>query len=371
MSKRYMIKLTPQGKYFFGGDIKFNVKDSKADKEKFFSYIVKSSKMPQQTSLLGMMRFLLLSNNEDLFDTAKNKIKDNADVTSLIGNQSFTVNNSENDFGAIKSLGPCIILKDDEQYFRAPLIADLLEIDWPNNPTKAVVNGKEVELPIMKIEHEGKEDLYSGKRELKSYFVSAVSGEKLSLDDNKSLFIEDSRIGIDKDYEGKRKDSAFYKQISYRLAPGYSFGFDVEVDDSIKLETYNRQLVKLGADDSMFVFEAKEVANELHYGDNEGTMVVLLSDSYISGDIVNDNRVRYAISQTRPFRFIKTKINKDASYYRINGKNAASSSERYELYEAGSVFFFRNAEDTKWFCEELKNRKDFSQIGYNKYYIKK
>ena len=68
MSKRYFVQLEPTGKFFFGGDMRFGINGKE---EEFSSYIIESSKMPQQTSILGMLRFLLLSNDENLFDVAR------------------------------------------------------------------------------------------------------------------------------------------------------------------------------------------------------------------------------------------------------------------------------------------------------------
>ena len=61
MSK-YIVSLTPLGKYFFGGDMTFKVSDKNDYNERYSSYVIQSGQFPQQTSLLGMMRFLLLSN---------------------------------------------------------------------------------------------------------------------------------------------------------------------------------------------------------------------------------------------------------------------------------------------------------------------
>ena len=61
----YLITLTPTGRFFFGGDMTFKVgrKDKNEFNEQFSSYIIKSAMFPQQTSLLGMLRFLILSND--------------------------------------------------------------------------------------------------------------------------------------------------------------------------------------------------------------------------------------------------------------------------------------------------------------------
>ena len=376
MSKRYLIKLTPTGKYFFGGDIKFSVEnnDKKDNKEKNnskSSYIVESAQMPQQTSLLGMMRFLLLSNNEELFDIDKNKIKDNASekVKQLIGEKSFSVNDQseENKFGKIKSLGPCFIYHNGKCYSKSPLDKSL-SVDF-DNIQKAVVNGIGVEIPSLK---KTNGELYTGKDYLDTCFVAVdnIEGSDFIEEDKENpIFKKDTRIGIDKNYEGKTQDGAFYKQISYRLRKDCAFAFEVEVDVDIDLKKYNGKLVKLGADSSMFIFKAEEKQPyEIIQGN--GLAVVLLSNAYI--DITKDCKPRYAITKTRPFRFLTTEVKQDSSYYRINGKNTpATTGCRYELYESGSVFYFSNENDRKSFCETLENRKDFNQIGYNKYYIKK
>ena len=76
------------------------------------------------------------------------------------------------------------------------------------------------------------------------------------------------------------------------------------------------------------------------------------------------------LSKEQELKKLITTNSKDASYYRINGKTTATTSKRYELYEAGSVFYFDNTEKRYAFCKILEERKDFNQIGYNKYYIK-
>ena len=85
---------------------------------------------------------------------------------------------------------------------------------------------------------------------------------------------------------------------------------------------------------------------------------------------MNKVDIRFSINQMRPFRFLKTENQADASYYRINGAKTATCTERYELYQAGSVFYFKDEKSRNEFCSILESRKDFNQIGYNKYYLK-
>lgn len=374
MSKLYFVKLKPMGKFFFGGDMRFEVNGKE---EEFSSYIIESSMMPQQTSLLGMMRFLLLSNDENLFDVKENVIKSGKmkAVSEKIGERSFSVNpdGAMNSFGDILSLGPCCLYGNNECYYRASADDAFSSFGWTG--VKAMINGKEVEIPELKIMKENKEELYTGKVELSPCFKSFTTGEvekEEEWDENGEaigLFIKDSRIGIDKDYDGKKKTKAFYKQISYRLKDGFCFAFEVEVNDGIKLEEFNGQIVKLGADASSFVFEAEETQPSVK-GNKEGLSVVLLSDAYISKEDMETANIRFSINQIRPFRFLKTVNQEDASYYRINGKKTATCTERYELYQAGSVFYFKDDADRNTFVKVLESREDFNQIGYNKFYIK-
>lgn len=71
MSK-YLVKLMPLGKFFFGGDMTFKIGNKETA---FSSYIIHSFTTPQQTSILGMMRFLILSNNDEAFNIKENRIK--------------------------------------------------------------------------------------------------------------------------------------------------------------------------------------------------------------------------------------------------------------------------------------------------------
>lgn len=362
MSK-YLVTLTPTGKYFFGGDMRFSIN---GEKEEFSSYIIESIKMPQQTSLLGMMRFLLLSNS-NLFDIAGNVIKgEDEDVKNLIGAGSFavTTDGKSNTFGKIKSLGPCFVYNKDTKarYFRAAADSHFATIDW-ENATTAIINGKKVTMPLLTLKDKnGNENPYTSKEYTENYFSTPFS-QNCELVKEDELFIKDRRIGIDKDYEGKSKTNALYKQISYRLKDGFCFAFETEVDDGVKLEEY-KELVSLGADSSKFIFEAKIVTPQ--EVPQKGTAVVLLSDAYIP----KEAEYKFSINKMRTFRFLHTANSKDASYYRINGKTTATTSKRYELYEAGSVFYFEDEKAKKEFCKILESREDFNLIGYNKYYVK-
>ena len=351
---KYVVKLTPQGKYFFGGDMKFSSGEGKDDP--FVSYIIESFKTPQQTSLLGMLRFLILSNDEKAFDRAGNHITDKEAADKLIGKSSFAVNEdkSSNEFGEILSIGSCSMYNkvSGKFYFRAARghehSVDFSETDI------AVVNGVNRIIPKM----EG----YNPKNSLEDAYISedgrVLSGGELP-------FIEDSRIGIDKDYGGETKDNedALYKQISHRLADDFCFALEVETRD-VDLSRYSGSIVKLGADDSSFLFEAERGSMVYPQDEGNGFRVVLLSDAYLPE---TPDYVRFAVTDVRPFRFLHSDNSENARDYNVKYRQFRSP-RRYDLYQAGSVFYFENEEGRAEFCELLDSFKDFVQIGCNRYY---
>lgn len=374
MSK-YLVKLTPLGKFFFGGDMTFKSnREEEKDDERYSSYIIHSFTMPQQTSLLGMLRFLLLSNDDGVFDSKENHIKEGdnvkSKVESLIGKWSFSVpeKHTENDFGQIVKLGPCFLYekKNQKAYFKAGMDKEL-QLDF-DKARKAYINYVEVEIPEISVKErigeEGKEPRYSGKDYLETFYALADGSCAIK---ESELFKKDIRIGIDKDYEGKVKNAAFYKQISYRLKEGFCFALEVKMKDGTELMNYNGSLVKLGADASCFMLEIEKQHTELVYPKNEDEQhrVVLVSDSYLSEEI-KDKKIRYAITQIRPFRFLSTSNKTNAKDYNVRFRTFRSK-KRYDLYQAGSVFYFKDKNDRDAFCKFLDGFQDFTQIGYNKY----
>lgn len=367
------------GRFFFGGDVTFSVGDIEKDKEKmqkvkneetkdeetkkritynesFASYIIRSSKFPQQTSLLGMLRFLILSHHEDVFDKKRQMIIDSDKAAELIGKHGFMVNShhNENKFKNISSLGTCFLRKAETAYWPAPLDYNLI-VEGFESISGAILNKKELNIPVIK---KGKDE-YTSKDQL---YTEYISSSGVALEKNE-IFKEDIRIGIRKNIHGKTEDNAFYKQIGYRLEKGFQFAFTVETNEDLTI--YGKQLVSVGADSSVFVFEAFKDGIEPEWPDSyersgDGWQkVVLLADSYLeSSDL---KYVKYGITTMKPFRFIKSTV-EDKSYDLM--RNLHKRSERYNLYSAGSIFFVEKG-DVEKFKECISNKKEFVQIGYN------
>ncbi|MCD7816001.1 MAG: hypothetical protein LUH12_04685, partial [Bacteroides sp.] len=70
-----------------------------------------------QTSILGMMRFLILSNNTEAFDRKGNCIKDVNKAKVLIGEKGFSVdpsNHNRRDYQSVQEIGACFLWNTDK-----------------------------------------------------------------------------------------------------------------------------------------------------------------------------------------------------------------------------------------------------------------
>ena len=367
MSK-YQITLTPVDKFFFGGDMTFQVGSNENDEfnSQYKSYIIHSSMFPQQTSLLGMLRFLILRNDEDVFKEGQIVNKDRA--KAMIGERSFTVNmngHDENHFGLIKSIGHVRICRkavgNEISYLEfAPLFGKL---DFANS-SNGIYNMKEVCIPGLTDKEYKAKDGLSAKLTDGSKYYDFKQGED---PEKEGVFIEDRRIGIARNIRtGIVEDAALFKQISYQFNnknASYCFVFDAEVDDSFKLEDCSGQLVSIGGDNSQFVIGISKNVDSARDMASMNNAVCLLSPTFLTR--AEAQTAKFAITRLIPFRFLKSEMDEVKSYHILSGN--LTRSERYELYAPGSVFYFENKEQKEAFAKLVESKKEFRQIGYNEY----
>lgn len=358
MSK-YQITLTPVDKFFFGGDMTFQIGSNENDEfnSQFKSYIIKSSMFPQQTSLLGMLRFLILRNGgSEVFANGHIVNKDKA--KELIGEKSFSVNDAhnENQFGTIKSISHVRVRRTKDyktlDLEHAPMFKELTF----EKASMGTYNLKDFYIPnISKDEYNAKDGLST----------KLTDGEKPY--ELKNVFKEDRHIGIDRNIRtGKTDEGALFKQISYRFNTDedtYCFVFEADVDDTITLEMYDRQIITVGADNSQFVLGiSKDIKTNEHIKTLKNA-VYLLSPSFLSRE--EARKATFAVTSLMPFRFLSFSMQEVDSYHVF--KNRTARSDRYELYAPGSVFYFNDDTQKQAFIKYLEEKKEFRQIGYNEY----
>jgi len=376
MSKTYLITLTPTGKFFFGGDMTFQVGANEKDEfnKKYMSYIIRSNKLPQQTSLLGMLRFLILRNDETAFDASKQEIVNDNKAEELIGSGSFRMGKADG-YGKIKKLYPCFIQKDGKAI---PYLERDYKYEVRFNESKGHTNKKAFfDLPEI-VGYNAKDGIPS------LYLIDNIEVPEID------IFVEDVSNGINRDIvTGKVDENAYFKQVCYRFndkiyeyeKPGYDnkrehkkdsngkeishhceykFAFYAELDiTDEELKKYDNSLVSLGGDNSQFVINIKP--DEPEKKGTHGKCVVLDSPAYLCPDDLDN--VRFAITDTIPFKCMKTETETVKAYNR--GRHQYEYTKGLNLYNRGSVFYFTTEEDANEFTTKLQSHAEFYQIGYN------
>lgn len=375
----YLIKLTPLDKFFFGQKKTFG--DDNAN------YFVYSSLFPQQTTLLGLLRYQLLQiAGEEIFKD--NKIQDEHKAGELIGKQSFSPFVKDKlQFGIIQSLSPVFIIdkKNKDEYFRP--VGRRFQKENEKAPYNLLHLSCQAGCPPIFGE-------YKPKKGLASCWLSSKSHTLLNEED---FFTKDERIGIRKDYEGATNDDAFFCQRYYRFknfkkvvedeeakvckqppvrVHDFCFATVLETENAIEHEKLNGRIVYLGGERQPFLMEVSEETFKLNIesstltSDEKHYTVVLLSDAMIESKLLSE--VRFASTEVKDFACLLTHVGTQKFYNKENKrqeqylkKSATALSLQKELYARGSVFYFDTKEQANQFCEDLEKVPNFHTIGYN------
>ncbi|MDP2061227.1 MAG: type III-B CRISPR module-associated Cmr3 family protein [Flavobacteriaceae bacterium] len=383
----YRIDLVPLERFFFGGENTFGEKNSE-------NYYVRSNYYPQQTTLLGTLRYLLLKSADGLMDK-DGKIIDGKEGTAngLIGINSFDTSNHSDGYGKIKKLSPVFVTGPDGDYlaqsreFALNWIEDeisgkqrqgIVPLKYRKQKGQSFLAGNKNFIPYL----EGLKAKtvfphillnLSNKQMRYSDFSIALRGNPMT-----GIFIEEEQIGINK----KEKENGFYKQVGFRMLDGYGFGFYAEfVEGFNKIQS---KTIKMGADKSWFnvsvapiknndstyeLFMNQKPTNIFQYPNSPSGKIVLLSDTYIERDFFNRN-IDFALAGTYIFKYLQTNRrgigkkfkNEKAKFY------MDKSTQNYELLKKGSVLFVDYARKEKILKEITGNGNTaaaFHQVGYN------
>ena len=376
MMTDFHIALTPIDKFYFGGDMTFPVGNEKNDafNTKFSSYIIESTYFPQQTSLLGMLRFLLLSNSRYF---SNGRIIDKDGAAGLIGEQSFMVNEDghrPNDYGPVlKNISTCRLQTLDETGRWNDL--NVIPFDDRLNITfdacrSGNINGFPRKIPWNSGYNPKTTGIVHGFRPV---------GEKQPVINMEDIFEKDTHLGINRNIKtGKTEDNALYKQVCYRFRKNYRFGFCVKINEAAlsqlmpdikNFKDFDGQIVSVGGDGSRFVLSIEPATDgSATSWPNESDIraIVLTSPSYL--DAEDAAIASFTITEIVPFRFIRTNVRTTKVYDIVHDRN--SRSVLYQLYSAGSVFYFESSQDSAEFRKRLEAKNEFRQIGYNQYILK-
>ncbi|GHT62501.1 hypothetical protein AGMMS50239_15990 [Bacteroidia bacterium] len=366
------VTLTPLEHYFFGDE---NLNTDGTEK-----YYQRSLQLPQQTTVLGAMRFLLLQTaGKNIFDG--DKIINKVEAKKLIGENSF--NMLANQYGKINSISE-VLLWHEEKGFYLPLLA------WKNEENKidTVVKkdnnkyffGDDLEKSTFLLSH------YKVKKGVNQYWIGK-GGNPFE----KNIFEEYQHAGNFKNKENKTDDDddAYFKMCYYRLDSKFSFVFNMNIPDNELVEKLigEKRIINVGGERSKFTCEIerieksnpKQITEDIYdnayssFADPQFTKVILTTDAYTESNPYQNSLL--AVTQIKKMRFMQTNIDATNAYSNMVKDDVAvydnkiiriglKQSKLFNLLKRGSVFYFEKNTDVDDFLKHTA----FENIGYNKYY---
>jgi CRISPR-associated protein Cmr3 len=384
----YLIKLYPLERFYFGSDETFG-DDNR-------NYFVRSMYFPQQTTLLGALRYALLK-VENLMDD-KGYVSDSGAASTAIGASGFAKDDDYRKYGKINNISPVFLTGPDGEYF---VQTREYGFQWFED----AINGKkESRLVPLRVKKEPGSTSFSPDATIDGCFYFGNINSKTEIPDllvnvrNKSmkyfnynpslsgdpingLFVMHQQIGI----KLEAKVKGFYKQVGYTLLPGYAFAFFADINS--KDLGKKPLLIRMGADQSWFRMEFEkdlliDNIDELTKGlfddiNSHIPKLTLISDCFVQPA---EYRKAVMISGTTiPLRYFETITLKEAEMLKDIGKkevfvnrNAkfglSKSNEYATLLKRGSVLFFDDEKSRNEVASSISTKNSFYQIGYN--YIK-
>ncbi len=345
-TKRYLVRLTPIDAYFFGGEVTFG--DNLATQ----NYRVRSNYLPQQSAVLGLMRYEILRQNGCLFN-GKPTEEEKKKANELIGEKGFDPTQPQTSYGIIQRISPLFVENRREKRFYTPLSLDYnINVSF-DGTIKALYNGKEKPLPIL--------DGYNAKT-YDNYLFWCSPGVSRNGTDNAfkkipvdEIFIETEQVGIQK-HGG---DDAFFKQTLIRLDDKYNFAFTVDVDG--ELQTNPSAIVPWGGNQSRFKIEIEEINDGFDFCTyfkqlSRENRLLLLGDAFIPDD--ERDTIDFIWGNCIDNRYIIRNIKDGRSW----GK--PPKSKLFQLQSRGSVIYQKDIEALSTLKEKIE-KEACTTIGLN------
>jgi CRISPR type III-B/RAMP module-associated protein Cmr3 len=363
MGKWYYCTLKPLGEFFFGGEHIFDL----AGEEK--SYFIKSEILPNQSTLLGTLRFLVLSKAGLLNDVSyipdPRKIHDQI---RLIGTKGFIIDGMMNvkaDYGEILSISP-VFLSDSigHHWIKTPYNHRKYEKNYSYFDMEQGIHTDINRETLLPKQYEGKNGLTESFMDIDDEFhpiYDCFDGDDKNTKDLLFTFSDHTRISRRVEREG------FFKKQYVRLKDCFGISFYCETKSEGCLP--EEEIVYMGQEKSAFHFRCEEwyetnspiAIMEKKIAcvgcGNEADVYYAASDIYLPKGIARDDLL-FSIVVTKPFRTLT---------YNMAAKNdfcrSRTRSEEYQLIKAGSVFYFqKGANKGLVFDADLEGMK---QVGFN------
>lgn len=373
MSKPFLVTLQPLSSFYFGSERNFQGGQS---------YYARSLRFPQQTTLLGVLRYKLL----DAYGliTADNYGKTITDMRSLdlIGPRSFSAEDcsTPKNYGVIKGLSHLFLMHGNEIFYPGNLDYQytFARVEKPAG-TISITDRKRPFIPTL--------TGYDPKNPEPEQLTSNT-GARIELD---KIFAEAAQVGIlkTKRWFGSRRatsigepERGFYKQVCYQFRDrAWQFAFLAHMDEAAALTLMEftkgvGRLTHIGGERSPFNFTIGEPSPELisaftssafYSTSATGTLTkaVLLSDTYMEQSLYEF--CDFAVSDVNDFRFLRTTIEGTKNYHKLSeDESAVRKSGKLSLLQRGSVLYI-SENKLEGFKKAMEQPQAFRQIGFNSY----
>ena len=366
--KEFFCVLKPIEPYFLGGERNFVFGERAKDK---MDYYITSEDSPQQSTVLGLVRYLMLSKGKLLSDAyygsdqGRRKMANDKNERirgqqeELIGAQGFCYEEPKphQDYGKLYSLSPLFLVNaENHRMIRTPLNhvkGEATYRPFAMQEGYATENGKESILPVD----------FKTKDGLTDSFVD-MDDENHKIIDRDTIFKceEHTRIG-----RGEEEDG-YFKMVYKHLSKDYAFGFYCQAEAGTLPKA---DIVYMGQGKSPFRFTAVETDGgrfeELRIkirslpGCDKADVYYAASDVFM--DISEEDSAKYAYTIIEKKLFRTLNRSSGTNCYRSSRKK----SELFQLVRAGSVFYLK--QDAGDELAEYLAQPGLQQVGFN--YVEK
>lgn len=377
MNRHYLITLTPMDWFFFGGE-------RTLDDGKSADYISYSNKFPQQSALLGMIRYQLLKQHNLLsqFPYKENNPTEKEMIKALIGEQSFRMTERKADslgLGVIKQISPLMLVecKNDTSprsiYLPLPLDDGYkVSFNETSSADRVFYNGIECPIPnVYLASGEQDSDIQEKFFDHKTYnnylFWCTQENNQIKKLLSDEIWISKMQIGITKHVEeGENNDKSFYKQEFLQLKKTFMYAFYITLSEESELSS---DIIQLGGQRSVFRMEVEVIEENSDIQKKhqaaaqflaQSDRLLILSPTYVDNLKDLSALCNFMWSDSIVFRNIQT--TNASNFY---GKPIKSSS-KYHFLKPGSVLYFKQGKREE--VEKLLMDYTYLRLsGYNTY----
>ena len=347
----YFVRMTPLEPFTFGGEKGFRF-DSKNTANT--SYYQSSREMPEQTTVIGMLRYLILRRAGAVKQFSEYTREDREKIKQLIGDKSFSFQETAFQMGRLQSVSPVFIIDQEKElekvsYFVRNPMNNIGKADYCSmkmQPEKIRTSSGLIRLPIV-----DKQEGYTTKTELNYGYLNIGSAKQPKAEFIGDMFVSELLTGNRKNEKTSDKDG-FFKRPAIRFRrKNYAFAVFAECEKGALPE---KMIANMGLKKSAFLVECTPAEkNDL---EERIQKAVKGTESwyYALSDILTEDESfgTFSIILKKQIRNMETNL--EGRHF---GEAVKRGEKQYNLIESGSVFYGENP---------IQNQNDnLKRAGYN------